>query len=60
MTPFQALYGQLPPNIPYYMMGASPVHEVGQQLTSRDALLRQLKSNLHATTNRMKHVVNYK
>ncbi|KAH7543973.1 hypothetical protein JRO89_XS15G0075400 [Xanthoceras sorbifolium] len=56
MTPFQALYGRLPPTIPHYMLGTSPVHEVGQNLASRDEILCQLKNNLHATINRMKEL----
>jgi hypothetical protein len=39
MTPFQALYGRLPPTIPSYNEGLSPVHEVDQQLQDRDELL---------------------
>ena len=54
MTPFQALYGRPPPTIPQYHEGFSPVHEVDKSLASRDALLQQLKSNLHAANNRMK------
>ena len=40
MTPFQALYGRLPPTIPSYNKGLSPVHEVDQQLQDRDELLQ--------------------
>ena len=39
MTPFQALYGRLPPTIPRYEVGMSPIHEVDQQLSSRDEIL---------------------
>lgn len=60
MTPFQALYGRLPPPIPTYKDGLSPVHEVDQQLISRDALLRQLKANLENSVNRIKHMANKK
>ena len=60
MTPFQALYGRLPPTIPNYLMGTTPVHAVDQNLASRDAILRQLKTNLHVATNRMKQVANSK
>ena len=60
MTPFQALYGRLPPTIPHYLMGTTPVHAVDQNLASRDAILRQLKTNLHVATNRMKQVANSK
>ena len=60
MTPFQALYGRLPPTLPHYQVGTSSVNEVDQNLTSRDALLHQLKDNLHAASNRMKQVANSK
>ena len=60
MTPFQALYGRLPPTIPHYLMGTTPIHAVDQNLASRDAILRQLKTNLHVATNRMKQVANSK
>ena len=56
MTPFQALYGWLPPSIPTYKDGLSPVHEVDQQLMRRDELLRQLKVNLERSQNRMKQL----
>ncbi|KAL5769827.1 hypothetical protein ACOSP7_013981 [Xanthoceras sorbifolium] len=54
MTPFQALYGRPPPTIPHYNEGHCQVNEVDSSLTSRDALLRHLKENLHAANNRMK------
>ena len=60
MTPFQALYGRLPPTIPHYQVGHSLVHEVDQQLLSRDDLLHQLKANLHTACNRMKQIVDSK
>ena len=60
MTPFQALYGRLPPTIPHYQVGMSPVNEVDQQLATRDEILRQLKANLHAANNRMQQVANAK
>eukprot|EP00261_Vitis_vinifera_P023282 XP_010655166.1 PREDICTED: uncharacterized protein LOC104880390 [Vitis vinifera] len=54
MTPYQALYGRLPPLIPAYPEGLSPVHEVDQTLLHRDELLHQLKTNLEISMNRMK------
>ncbi|KAA8525489.1 hypothetical protein F0562_007344 [Nyssa sinensis] len=60
MTPFQALYGRLPPTILQYQVGNSLVNEVDQNLASRDALLGQLKDNLHAASNHMKQVVDSK
>jgi hypothetical protein len=54
MTPFRALYGRLPPTIPYYQARHSPVNDVDQSLISRDELLEQLKSNLAVAHNCMK------
>lgn len=60
MTPFQALYGRPPPAIPSYTEGLSPVHEVDQQLMTRDELLQQLKINLASSVNRMKQMADHK
>ena len=60
MTPFQALYGRLPPTIPHYPVGSCSIHEVDQQLTTRDTLLRQLKENLAAANNHNKQRVDRK
>ena len=60
MTPFQALYGRLPPSIPLYTEGTSPVHAVDQQLFHHDALLKQLKTNLEVSVNRMKRMADRK
>lgn len=54
MTPFQALYGRLPPSLHNYRNGESSVHEVDQSLAARDELLNQLKANLASSINRMK------
>lgn len=55
MTPFQALYGRLLPNIPNYWVETSPVHEIDQALMSRGAILQQLNA-----INRMKLVIDSK
>lgn len=60
MTPFQVLYGRLPPPIPIYHSGFSSVHEVDQSLMSRDDLLRQLKANLETSNNRTKQIADQK
>lgn len=60
MTPFQALYGRLPPTIPHYHIGMSLVNEVDQQLVTRDEILSLLKANLHAANNRMQQLANSK
>lgn len=49
-----------PPIIPPYHEGSYPVNEVDQSLASRDALLQQLKDNLHAANDRMKQQVDSK
>ncbi|KAE8676919.1 hypothetical protein F3Y22_tig00111569pilonHSYRG00069 [Hibiscus syriacus] len=54
MTPYQALYGRLPPLLPAYPEGLSPVHEVDQMLLHHDELLHQLKTNLEISMNRMR------
>jgi hypothetical protein len=56
-TPFQALYGRLPPTFPLYATGSSPVNEVDHSLQVRDTLLRNLKQNLANARNRMKQLV---
>ena len=60
MTPFRALYGRLPPSIPVYNESLTSVHEVDQQLISRDELLHQLKANLAKSINRMKQIADQK
>ncbi|RVW31621.1 Transposon Tf2-11 polyprotein [Vitis vinifera] len=60
MTPFQALYGRLPPSIPHYADGLSRVNEVDQSLLTRDEVLQQLKMNLELAATRMKHVADQK
>ncbi|XP_062105509.1 uncharacterized protein LOC133817113 [Humulus lupulus] len=40
--------------IPHYQLGASPVDKIDPNLASQDTLLKQLKLNLYAATNRMK------
>ncbi|RVW67435.1 Retrovirus-related Pol polyprotein from transposon 17.6 [Vitis vinifera] len=60
MTPFQALYGRLPPSIPHYADGLSRVNEVDQSLLTRDEVLQQLKTNLELAATRMKHVADQK
>ncbi|RVW76748.1 Transposon Tf2-12 polyprotein [Vitis vinifera] len=60
MTPFQALYGRLPPSILHYADGLSRVNEVDQSLLTRDEVLQQLKTNLELAATRMKHVADQK
>lgn len=54
MTPFQDLYGRLPPNIPPYVRGSSKNQAIEDILLERDELLKYLKTNLLQAQNRMK------
>jgi hypothetical protein len=54
MTPFEAVYGQKPPSVLSYLLGASKVQAVDLTLTARQAILRTLKENLVMAHNRMK------
>lgn len=60
MSPFQALYGRLPPLIPAYSLDSTSVHEVDIALRTRDELLQQLKQNLQASINKMKQYADTK
>ena len=46
MTPFQALYGRLPPTIPSYSKGSTLIQALEDLLFERDELLRCLRANL--------------
>lgn len=60
MTPFQALYGRIPPEVVDYCLGNSNVEAVDTLLQERDRLLAELKINLCATQERMKKYVDMK
>lgn len=54
MSPFQAVYGRLPPRIDSYIPGTTNVHVVDSALQERDQLLKHLRDNLVVAQNRMK------
>ena len=54
MTPFEAVYGILPPRLLAYVPGTSRVQAVDEYLRDRDAILRELRYNLLQAQNRMK------
>ncbi|CAN6678621.1 unnamed protein product [Malus baccata var. baccata] len=60
MSHFEAVYGYPPPRVPSYLPGSSPVHLVDTTLRDRDALLRQLRENLHLAQECMRHFANKK
>eukprot|EP00253_Pinus_taeda_P012571 PITA_12571 len=54
MTPYEAVYGQLPPSPTSYLKGYSKVQAVDQLLQHRATMLTHLRDNLHQAQNRMK------
>jgi hypothetical protein len=54
MNPFEAVYGQNPPSVLSYLLGASKVQVVDLKLTSREAILLTFKENLVMAQNCMK------
>ncbi|GJS49281.1 ty3-gypsy retrotransposon protein [Tanacetum coccineum] len=59
MSPFQALYGRLPPAIIPYAPGSSKVAAVDEVLTEQEELLRKLRNNLLAAKHRMEMKANH-
>jgi len=60
VTPFQAMYGYLPPRLLSYLLGTTKLAVVEDQLKTRDELLIVLKQNLQLSQNRMKKYVDLK
>ncbi|CAH1414979.1 unnamed protein product [Lactuca virosa] len=60
MSPFQVLYGRLPPDLIPYPPGSSNVAAVDEVLVARDTLIRQLKDNLAVAKARMEAKANKK
>jgi len=54
MTPFEATFGYLPPQLLTYSPGTTQIAAVDHQLQNRDVLLKLLRENLQASQNRMK------
>eukprot|EP00253_Pinus_taeda_P023975 PITA_23975 len=57
MTPYEAVYGQLPPSPTSYIKGCSKVQAMDQLLHNRATMLTHLRENLHQTQNCMKQQV---
>eukprot|EP00253_Pinus_taeda_P034632 PITA_34632 len=57
MTPYEAVYGQLPPSPTSYIKGCSKVQVVDQILQNRTTMLTHLRENLHQAQNCMKQQV---
>ncbi|KAK9672066.1 hypothetical protein RND81_12G074000 [Saponaria officinalis] len=58
MTPFQALYGRVPPSIPAYSKDESKVPAIDEMLRERDEALTHLRDNLLEAQHRMSQRVN--
>jgi len=54
MNPFKEVYGQNPPSVLSYILGALKVQENEKNIAVREAILRTLKKNLNVTRNTMK------
>nr|KYP64474.1 Transposon Ty3-G Gag-Pol polyprotein [Cajanus cajan] len=54
LTPFEAMFGHPPPNIPQNLIGDSLNVAAHSEVTTRDAILRKLHSNLHKAQEAMK------
>lgn len=54
MTPFQALYGRVPPLLIMYGQGSTTNSTVDQLLQERDRMLGVLKENLRTTQDKIK------
>eukprot|EP00253_Pinus_taeda_P015382 PITA_15382 len=54
MTPYEAVYGQLPPSPTSYILGCSKVHIVNQLLQNHATMLAHLKDNLYQAQNFVK------
>eukprot|EP00253_Pinus_taeda_P004931 PITA_04931 len=57
MTPYEAVYGQLPPSPTSYIKICLKVQAVDQLLHNRTTMLAYLRENLHQAQNRMKQQV---
>ncbi|KAG6518817.1 hypothetical protein ZIOFF_022298 [Zingiber officinale] len=56
ITPFEAVYGCIPPSVSSYTRGSTNVHQVDQNLRTRDQILQLLKNNLCDAQARIKQL----
>ncbi|KAF7152525.1 hypothetical protein RHSIM_Rhsim01G0093500 [Rhododendron simsii] len=54
LTPYQAIYGRVPPSYIYYIPSSSRIAALDQWCSEREATLRILKEHSHHAQNRMK------
>lgn len=60
MSPFEALYGRLPPSIATYVPGTSKIAALDDLLVQKTEILTLLKANLNRARNRMVQQANLK
>ena len=53
MSPYQVLFGQLPPTIPHYAKGSTSIQALEDILLELNTLLHSLKDNLCQAQHRM-------
>lgn len=56
VTPYEALYGQVPPNCKHYAPGGTTVAATEVMLQDRETMLKLLKEHLAISQNRMKQL----
>ena len=54
MTPYEVVYGQIPPSSTSYIKGCSKVQAVDQLLQNHTTMMAHLRENLHQAQNHMK------
>lgn len=58
MTPFEAFYGRLPPNIKTYIIGSTNVAGLDETLTHRRQMLQFLRDNISRAQMQMRSQAN--
>ncbi|KAL9414329.1 hypothetical protein AB3S75_042744 [Citrus x aurantiifolia] len=58
MSPYQALFGRLPPTIPHYAKGSTSIQALKDILLERSTLLQSLKAILRQAQHRMAQKAN--
>ncbi|MCH85656.1 hypothetical protein A2U01_0006505, partial [Trifolium medium] len=59
-TPYEIVYGRVPPVITRWVQGETRVEAVQKELLDRDEALRQLREQLHRSQDRMKQLADKK
>lgn len=57
LTPFEVVYGYLPPSLLAHTLAIAALQYVEEALCSRDVILKWLRENMHVAWERMKRFV---